>query len=118
MNTNFQDIPEAYKIDSLLHQTTYLVNGELKNWDGETAEVHSTISSTPKYKKTLLGTIPQLGEKEAIEVLNSATGAYDNGKGLWPTMKVADRIACMETFVEQMKLERIYPILKKNLTER
>ncbi|KAB1068412.1 NADP-dependent glyceraldehyde-3-phosphate dehydrogenase [Tamlana haliotis] len=106
MKTSFQEIPEAYKITSLFHQNTYLVNGELKAWEGDTAEVYSTISSTPEYKPTLLGTIPQLGEKEALEVLDSATAAYDNGKGLWPTMKVADRIACMEAFVEQMKLKR------------
>ncbi len=106
MKTAFQEIPEAYKIKQLLHQSTYLVNGELKSWEGETAEVYSTISSTAEYKQTLLGTIPQLGEKEALEVLDSATSAYDNGKGLWPTMKVADRIACMETFVEQMKTKR------------
>ena len=88
MKNSFKDIPEAFKVDSLLHQNTYLVNGELRQWDGDTAEVYSTISSTSEYKQTLLGTIPQLGEKEAIEVLNSATSAYDNGKGLWPTMKV------------------------------
>ncbi|WP_136481622.1 NADP-dependent glyceraldehyde-3-phosphate dehydrogenase [Cognatitamlana onchidii] len=106
MKHSFKDIPEQYQIKSLFHQTTYLVNGELRSWKGEKAEVYSTISSTPKYKQTLLGTIPQLGEKEAMEALNSATQAYDSGKGLWPTMKVGDRIACMETFVEQMKTKR------------
>lgn len=106
MNEVLTEIPEKYKISSLLHQKTYLVNGELKNWDGKTAEVYSTISSTAEYKKTLLGTIPELSENEALEALDSAVSAYDNGKGLWPTMKVADRIACMETFVEQMKTKR------------
>lgn len=106
MKTTFSKIPEAYKINSILEQTTYLADGKLKHWDGEVAEVYSTISSTKTYEPTLLGTIPQLGEKEALEVLNSATSAYDNGKGLWPTMKVADRIACMEVFVEQMKTKR------------
>lgn len=106
MNTTFLEIPEAYKIDSLLHQVTYLVDGELKLWEGETTEVYSTISSTKTYKPTLLGTIPELGKKEALEALNSATSAYDNGQGLWPTMKVVDRISCMETFVEQMKTKR------------
>ncbi len=106
MKNSFVEIPETYQIKSLLHQKTYLVNGELRNWEGDTAEVFSTISSTLEYKQTLLGTIPQLGEKEALEVLDSATLAYDNGKGLWPTMKVGDRIACMETFVEQMKTKR------------
>lgn len=106
MSNSETNIPKAYQIDSLLHQSTYLVDGELKQWHGDTAEIYSTISSTKTYKPTLLGTIPQLGETEALEALNSATTAYDNGKGLWPTMKVEDRIACMEKFVEQMKTKR------------
>ncbi|WP_242092754.1 NADP-dependent glyceraldehyde-3-phosphate dehydrogenase [Aestuariivivens sediminicola] len=106
MMSDFQNIPQAYSIASLLHQNTYLVGGELKQWTGATAEVFSTISSTEDYKPTLLGTVPQLGEKEAMEALNSATLAYNKGQGLWPTMKVVDRIACMERFVEQMKTKR------------
>ncbi|GAA4268471.1 NADP-dependent glyceraldehyde-3-phosphate dehydrogenase [Hyunsoonleella aestuarii] len=106
MKDTFVEIPEEFQIKSPLHQTTYLVNGELRHWNGETAQVYSTISSTKEYKKTLLGTVPQLGEEEAMDALNAATSAYDNGKGLWATMKVADRIACMETFVEQMKTKR------------
>ena len=30
MKAKYTEIPEAYKITSLLHQKTYLVNGELK----------------------------------------------------------------------------------------
>ena len=102
----FSEIPQEYKITSLIHQETYLINGMLKKWTGEKAEVYSTISSTKDYKKTLLGTVPNLGENEAIKALESACLAYDKGQGLWPTMKVVDRIACMETFVEQMKTKR------------
>ncbi|MFV0540952.1 MAG: aldehyde dehydrogenase family protein, partial [Aestuariibaculum sp.] len=102
MNT----IPDHYKITSLLHQKTYLVSGELKAWNGKATEVYSTISSTKVYKPTLLGTVPELGEKEAVEALESACEAYNKGQGLWPTMKVVDRIACMEKFVEQMKTKR------------
>jgi glyceraldehyde-3-phosphate dehydrogenase (NADP+) len=100
------DIPQEYKITSVLHQNTYLVDGELKHWYGETAEVFSTISSTKTYQPTLLGTIPQLGAIEAIEALESACDAYGKGQGLWPTMKVVDRIACMEKFAMQMKTKR------------
>ena len=96
MKTTFSEIPEAYKINSLLHQTTYLVNGELKEWDGATAQVYSTISSTSDYAPTLLGTVPDMGEREALEALNAAVKAYDQGQGAWPTMKVRDRIECME----------------------
>jgi glyceraldehyde-3-phosphate dehydrogenase (NADP+) len=99
-------IPEAFRIKSLIDQNTYLVSGKLKSWKGETAEVYSTISSTEDYKPTLLGKIPQLGKVEALEALDSACDAYDRGQGLWPTMKVVDRIACMEDFVTQMKTKR------------
>ncbi|HEX9825007.1 MAG TPA: NADP-dependent glyceraldehyde-3-phosphate dehydrogenase [Flavobacteriaceae bacterium] len=100
------EIPEQYQVKTLTHQNTYLVSGELKPWKGQTSEVYSTISSTKEYKPTLLGTIPTLGEKEALEALESACLAYNKGQGLWPTMKVIDRIACMEKFVKQMKTKR------------
>jgi len=99
-------IPEKFKIKSLVHQNTYLVNGELRKWSGNTSEVYSTISSTTEYKPTLLGSIPLLEEKQAMEALNAASAAYNNGQGLWPTMKVINRISCMEKFVSQMKLKR------------
>ena len=100
------EIPECYKVSKTIQQSTYLVNGVLKPWNGVASDVFSTISSTPEYQKTLLGTVPQLGETEAIEALDAACDAYDRGKGLWPTMKVSDRIACMEKFVGQMKTKR------------
>ena len=100
------NIPQHYQIKDTINQNTYLVGGELKSWTGKTSQVYSTISSTADYKPTLLGTIPTLGEKEALDALDSAVTAYNKGQGLWPTMKVEDRIACMEKFVEQMKTKR------------
>ena len=99
-------IPSEFQITKLLHQDTYLVNGELKKWTGETSEVYSTISSSEKYSPTLLGTIPTMGDTAADEVVQSAVAAYDKGQGIWPTMKVIDRIKCMEHFVTQMKVKR------------
>lgn len=96
----------AYRIQSLLNHKTYLVHGELREWKGESIKVYSSISSTPNYKPTLLGSIPQQGKEEALEVLDSACLAYNKGRGLWPTMKVENRISCMEKFVEQMKTKR------------
>lgn len=96
-------IPETFQIASPYIIDNYLVNGELKKWSGPTTEVYSTISSTEPYAPTLLGSIPAMGEKEAVEVISAAVAAYDKGQGLWPTMKVADRIKCMTRFVTQMK---------------
>lgn len=47
-----------------------------------------------------------MGETEALEAVAAADAAFKNGQGLWPTMKVVDRIKCMENFVTQMKTTR------------
>ncbi|WP_019038065.1 NADP-dependent glyceraldehyde-3-phosphate dehydrogenase [Psychroflexus tropicus] len=93
-------------IDSLLHQTTYLDNGQLVEWKGQMDDVYSTISSTETYQPTHLGTVPHMDEPTALKVLDSAVRAYDQGQGSWPTMKVKDRIECMSSFVEIMKTKR------------
>ncbi|MFD2586681.1 NADP-dependent glyceraldehyde-3-phosphate dehydrogenase [Croceitalea marina] len=99
-------IPEKFKITSEIHHDTYLINGELKRWRGNTTKVASTISSTDTYIPTVLGSIPDMGETEAIEALDAALGTYNQGKGVWPTMKVKDRIECMESFVRKMETKR------------
>ena len=96
-------IPTEFQIFQTLDQKTYLVDGELKNWTGEMTPVFSTISSTADYVPTLLGSIPSMGENEAVEVTNAAVLAYNKGQGLWPTMKVGERVKCMQNFVSQMK---------------
>ena len=99
-------IPEQYQITKPTIQDTYLLDGELKKWIGNTTNVYSTISSTKEYVPTFLGTTPNMGEKEALEALDSSVSAYDNGQGSWPTMKVIDRIKCMENFVIEMRKTR------------
>jgi len=99
------NIPQEFKITPIKQQT-WLVNGELKTWTGKYTDVFSPISSTDDYHPTLLGSIPAMGEPEGIEAITSAAEAYDKGQGLWPTMKVADRIKCMQKFVGKMKTAR------------
>ena len=99
-------LPEEFQIKEQTHQRHYLVNGELKEWGGSTTKVISTISSTEEYKHTVLGSIPDMGEAEATEALDAALSAYGKGQGVWPTMKVKDRIECMETFVKKMEQKR------------
>ena len=99
-------IPKSYKIIETVDQTAFLVNGELRKWTGNTTKVYSTISSADTYEPTLLGSIPDMGEQEALDALDAATGAYNRGQGAWPTMQVKDRIACMDVFVEKMKTKR------------
>lgn len=104
-NYSMNPIPAEFQITPF-DQDNYLVNGELVKWTGQTSPVFSSISSTENYTPTLLGSIPAMGEKEADAVVNAADSAYDRGQGLWPTMKVADRIKCMARFVKQMETKR------------
>ncbi len=100
------NIPKHYKISNPIHQKNYLLDGELKTWTGKTTNVYSVISSTEKYQPTLLGSIPFMEKETAIEALTAACNAYGKGQGLWPTMKVTDRIKSMEKFTEIMKSKR------------
>jgi len=99
-------IPEVYQIKETIDQKHYLIDGKLRKWEGETTQVFSTISSTDPYTPTLLGSIPNMQEADAMEALEAALSAYDKGQGIWPTMKVKDRIECMESFVEKMVEKR------------
>tara|TARA_B100002019_G_scaffold292423_1_gene315446 strand:+ start:293 stop:1885 length:1593 start_codon:yes stop_codon:yes gene_type:complete len=106
MYFNFEKIPDQYKIKNEIVQNQFLVDGKLVTWNGDLSPVYSTISSNEKYNPTKLGEIPSLGKKEAMLALDSACNAFDNGKGIWPTMKVLDRIKAMENFVAEMKTKR------------
>lgn len=102
-------IPEKHKLKTTLKQDTYLVNGELKHWKGEVTDVFSSIESPDadgNLAPTLLGSIPRLDEAAALECLDAAVAAYARGQGQWPTMKVRERIACIENFVAQMRTKR------------
>ncbi|MGI9545992.1 MAG: aldehyde dehydrogenase family protein, partial [Flavobacteriaceae bacterium] len=106
METTINVIPEEFRIENPLHQRHYLVNGDLLEWNGNNSEVYSTISSTEAYAPTLLGSVPDMGEKEALNALEAALDAYDQGQGTWPTMRVKDRIECMEKFARIMETKK------------
>lgn len=89
-----------------IHQSSYLVNGKLKEWEGPVAQVYSNILLNDDNSPTLLGTVPDMEANASLQALDAAVKAFDRGKGVWPTMKVRDRIECMERFVEKMKPHR------------
>jgi glyceraldehyde-3-phosphate dehydrogenase (NADP+) len=105
---NVSDIPSEYAYGAEIHQTEYLINGEIRNWKGPVQEIYSPVCvNTPEGpKKVKLGTSPLLTEVEATEALDAAHAAYNNGTGLWPTMTVEGRIKAMEKFVVLMKSKR------------
>lgn len=100
-------IPEAFKITEI-HQRDYLLNGALVPWDGAFTNVYSPICIPTEngLERKLLGSIPHTSQKEALEALDAAVVAYNNGFGEWPTMSVEGRIKCMEKFVYLMIQQR------------
>lgn len=99
-----KEIPEQFSLGQDLHQREYLSNGEMKSWQGAVHEVYSPvcIRTEKGLQRKLIGTYPVCTEKEAFEALDAAVAAYDNGRGQWPTMNVADRISCVEKFIVKM----------------
>lgn len=96
-------IPEQFQIQPL-HQKEYLVGGEMRQWTGATQDVYSPIyvKNGDKFESLLIGSYPITSEAEAMDALNAALKAYDNGRGEWPTMSLSERIACMENFLKKM----------------
>ena len=109
MDNHNTTIPQAFAIDKPFDHRAFLIGGKLGQWEGDTASVYSSIPTQQTdgtQGPTLLGSVPDMDEEMALKALNAADKAYDKGQGKWPTMKVAERIACMERFVDLMKLER------------
>lgn len=98
------DIPESLLNGIPCIQTGYLVNGEIRVWEGSRQEVLSPVwvvgDTGPK--PFFIGEYPLLTEAEAFQALDAAVAAYDHGRGLWPTLSVAERIDHMERFVFRM----------------
>jgi acyl-CoA reductase-like NAD-dependent aldehyde dehydrogenase len=98
-------IPEAFRLRQAIHQREYLVDGQMRQWDGATHEVLSPIyvRENGELKRQVIGSYPLTTAAEAMEALDAAVRAYDNGRGQWPTMPIADRIHCMENFIAKMR---------------
>lgn len=97
-------IPVQHRLKARVDQKEYLINGELRRWDGQAEEVRSPVCvRTPGGpEQKVIGSYPKLTEKEALEALAAAQRAYDNGRGAWPTMTVEERIACVVEFTGRM----------------
>jgi len=102
------EIPEEFKLKKTYEQYEYLVNGEIVEWKGEVQEVLSPIfvETDGKLEQVKMGFYPKLSKEEALKALEAAEKAYDFGRGLWPTMRVKDRIEAMYRFVKRMKEKR------------
>ena len=103
-----EDIPAAYRIDAPIRQDYYLVDGELRPWDGPLQEVLSPVQvlTGTTSQRQLVGEAPLLSVEAALDALEVAVRAYDNGRGVWPTMSVGERIRCVQRFAVCLQEQR------------
>jgi len=101
-------IPAAVNLPQFIEQREYLINGELKRWAGELNPVASPvyIKKGSGYEQKIIGSTPLLTSKEALQALDAAVNAYDQGHGTWPSMSVEARIEHVGKFLTKMKEQR------------
>ena len=101
------NIPNEFKINKHINHKEYLIDGIISKWDGNQTNVYSTLLCDKDDKEPyLLGNTPEMSGEYALKALEAAHSAFNFGQGVWPTMKVYERIQCMETFVEKMLTKR------------
>ncbi|WP_153131949.1 NADP-dependent glyceraldehyde-3-phosphate dehydrogenase [Dechloromonas hortensis] len=104
-----EQIPADCRILAPIHQRAILINGEMRIWKGETRPVHSPVcvaDDAGKLTHVELGSVPVTGTSEADAALAAAVAAYDHGRGQWPNLSVAERIACVVDFTSQIVARR------------
>ncbi len=101
-------MPVEHRLREPIHQTSILIAGELQAWNGPMRKVLSAIflREDDQLLPIEIGSFPDATMAESKAALDAAAEAYDNGRGVWPTMGVAKRIACMQDFAKQMVAQR------------
>jgi glyceraldehyde-3-phosphate dehydrogenase (NADP+) len=101
-------IPEAFRLQVPVNQRQYLINGELRHWNGKVETVFSPIhiQTQEGLVPATVGHFPLLSEQESLAALDAALAAYNQGRGLWPTLSVGQRIEHVQDFAYRMKEKR------------
>lgn len=101
-------IPQEFDIAAPVLQETYLTGGRLEHWAGEMQTVASPVQvvSNGRPGPRVIGSCPMLNEAAALAAVKAASEAWEQGRGPWPTMRVDERIRCVEEFARRMSEQR------------
>lgn len=101
-------IPSEYNLTEPIEQREYLVNGEMRVWAGKTQDVWSPVyvRTDKGLEQKRIGSYPITDPSDAMEVLDAAVKAFNNGRGEWPMMSVSQRIEAVEKFTQKMIAKR------------
>lgn len=103
------EVPESARVDASQWAMRYLVDGEVRRWEGDGVDVASPVclrGADGGHARAVVGRMANLDADAARDALAAARRAWDHGAGAWPTMRVARRIGCLERFVDGMSRTR------------
>ena len=74
-------IPKQVQIPPNLEQREYLVDGQMLTWNGDLSPVASPVcvKEGNEFKQQIIGSTPLLTSKEALDAMEAAVKAYDQG---------------------------------------
>ncbi|MBT9582990.1 NADP-dependent glyceraldehyde-3-phosphate dehydrogenase [bacterium] len=97
------EVPSDFRMDPL-HQRDYLLDGQILPWKGDVQEVLSPVCLPED--PFVLGSFPSMAPEHSLAAVEAADRAWNFGAGAWPTMRVADRIRCVEDLAQAMAARR------------
>ena len=103
------EVPATAAIDASKYDGLYLIDGEVRRWDGPRDEVRSPVcyrAEDGSLERALVGHTARLDEATARLALDAATRAWNHGRGEWPSARVADRLAAIARFTDKMREQR------------
>jgi glyceraldehyde-3-phosphate dehydrogenase (NADP+) len=104
----FHEVPDTMRIDSDKISRRWLCDGEIRTWDGPSEPVLSPmcIETGSGPERFVIGHEPRLDGAASMAALDAAKRAWNEGRGEWPSMRVAARIHAIERFVVGMRAVR------------
>jgi len=106
-------LKDTSKKPPVVDGSRYLINGELREWKGEFVTVKSPLYYQGQKEPIVIGQYPKHTEKESLEAIESASKAWNNGRGVWALAPPKERIQKVEEFAKMLsaKVEQIAEIL-------
>ena len=97
-------VPPEFRLDPRGYERWCLLDGQLTTWQGAMTEVSSPLclEQGGTLSRPVIGHVPLMDEAAALQGLEAAVRAWDNGRGHWPTRTVARRIEAVEGFITRM----------------
>jgi glyceraldehyde-3-phosphate dehydrogenase (NADP+) len=105
---HLDEIPQQVRLAGTIEQREYLCDGVLRRWEGPLQDVESPVClhNSGRLDRQRIGAYPLLTGREALDVLAAGARAWNQGRGVWPTMPIEGRIRAVEQFGWRMKDRR------------